>query len=504
MKKMVIAGLIMVFLSGGISKVQAFEESGQVNALDLRNLVVDDGMAMTRNEISVEPDTTYTLVLSSDFLGDHYGFITTMDLVTIDEEGVFEWRFLKDFTQSNGYVEFETHGDTIHLQDLPLDPRNGHRAMLFKGHYESFDGYKPFVFETLLFHDEETIVIPYETDLSLSDIDRLVGAYGPNQEEIDHITKEDDYTTGNKRPGTYVIRFESTYHDVVSTFDLFIRVVDDKAPEIIHDGEYVFDYTGRPTLSEIMGLLTIEDNVDQLGPEDLSVVSDTYQDASAPGTYEIVLKTSDSSGNETIEEIEVTLLDSMGPIVDGTDIIFIYTEDEPLSNEDILSHYDVYDAVDGDDVHYGIDYDTYQRTRIPGVYEVSIRAIDSDGNQTTRYIEIHVIGNSPVRFEIGDLDLVTTTREILGEDDLVAFMNDTLQNLGYDASNIKITYDDYSARSDEEGTYYVYFDYEIDEKSYQSRLSVSVEDEKPDVIVYALMGTLILGAVGFFVIRRRR
>jgi hypothetical protein len=504
MKKMVLLGLVFILSLVGHTRVYAREESETKNVLDLRNLVVLDGMAMTKDHIVVEEQAVYTLVMSAEVLGNHYVLVETMELVITDDAGSMAWAFQKDEMQKKGYVEFETRNDRIQLKDIPIDPQECYQVMLFKGNYADYSGFEPFYTGNSEVHGEETIEIPYETELSLADIENLVSAYGPDHEQLDYMTIKDEYSTGNKMPGTYVLSFESIHQGVISTFDLFIRIVDDQSPTIICEPEYVFEFADRPTIAEMMERIMVQDNVDELGSEDLYVVSDTYTDAAEPGTYEVVLKAIDSSGNEAVEDIQITLLDSMGPIVEGTDILFVYTEDEPLSHDDILAHYHVYDEVDGDDVYYGIDYDTYQGTRIPGVYTVSIRAIDRDGNQTTHYIEIHVVNNSPVRFEIGDVELLTTTHVTLSEDDLIAFMDDTLNDMGYEPANLTITYDDYSGNAQETGTYYVYFDYEIDEKPYQTRLSVSVEDEEHGIIAYVLVGIALLGGFGIWMIRRRR
>ncbi|MFP4187689.1 MAG: hypothetical protein ACLFSU_05930, partial [Acholeplasmataceae bacterium] len=275
MKNLLVTGLILVLLLVCGPEVQAHEEETRKNVLDLSNLVVRDGMAHTKEGIDVDANENYTLVMSRGFLGEHYASLATKALLIEGESSSVERTFRKDGVEQRGYVEFEAPGDRIHLTGIPLDPQECYRVMLFKGDYADYAEFEPFFSGTLEVHSERTIEIPYETELSVADIEDQVRAYGPGRQPIEHTMIEDEYSSGNRMPGTYALRFEAVHRDVIGTFHLFVNVVDTRPPEISGETEYYYEITERPTVAEIKELMVVADNVDELGPEDLRVVTDT-------------------------------------------------------------------------------------------------------------------------------------------------------------------------------------------------------------------------------------
>ncbi|MBE0700440.1 MAG: hypothetical protein IH571_02020, partial [Acholeplasmataceae bacterium] len=166
--------------------------------------------------------------------------------------------------------------------------------------------------------------------------------------------------------------------------------------------------------------------------------------------------------------------------------------------------FEIIDDVDGTNVTTQLIQNQYLQTRTPGIYQVSIRSTDQQGNQTTKHIRIHVVNNTGPSFEIDEIILNLDTVSHMDESELVDWFRTHLNKHGYQATQLQIVYNEYENNHDEEGTYYVYLSYQVGDNDYVSRIQVIVEDESFSILSYAYYLILVpIFGISFYFVKRK-
>lgn len=480
------------------------------NYLNLSNLVMipgDSGFAYTQNPILVKQNHQYTIVLDFGFLGQHSDWLgdIMISYEEIPSHDTYDLLILADFVNERAYVEFIPHEDYIHITSLPMIPEN-YNAMLYEGLYANFSGYEPYIDQSEEMTYYGVLPVDYDENMTAEQIKAYIHASDPDGTPLNITTESDDYSSGDKKPGSYEMVFMTEYNQIAKKYYLEVRVFDQAAPIIVDPGIISVPLSEKKSLNEIKEMISVSDNVDTLTYNDLTVTGDTYSIASTVGTYSITFQAIDSSFNQASRTVTVKLVDLSGPIITGPSDIYLYTTDAPLSVQQIKDYYTFIDDVDGTNVGVIFTIDSYQQTQIEGTYNITMKAVDQQLNFRLMNIKIHVIENRGPVFTTDEIILDIDTADAMTEQEIIDWFTNHTLSMGYDISHVRILYNEYENHRDEDGSYYVYLNYDVNGEAISSRIRLDVEDasQNYNFMPYLLVGIPSIGGlITLFIIKRK-
>ncbi len=445
----------------------------------------------------------FTLVMSYAYVNTYFTEVMDSDFeYEIFETGQpFTYRYIADEINHLIYVEFTPLADfTLFNVPVTLDSTNpNYEIVMYIGTYQNFKGFEPYLNEDYKRSESGTIDINYDHLLSTDDLLSLITAYDNNHNAITYDVIKDTYSDGNKLPGSYEIKLLATLNHIKKYYMLSIVVKDTTPPEIIGPKEITLTYGDKKLLTEIMMQYIVSDNVDQLTYENIEIVRDEYSSSSTIGAFVVEMKISDSSGNETSNQVTINVLDQVPPKIKGPDAMMVYTTDDPLDSLEILSAYSAYDDVDGS-VSVTVTSDNYHQDVNEGVYEMVLKSTDAHQNEALKTIYIHVIENRGPSFEVETPIIETSTTKMMTQNDVLRYMQNYLYKQNSNIENIDIVYNEYENHESEAGSYYIYFNYDLNGETYTSRVNVEVVDNF-DLIDYWYYGFVIIPIGAFIMIR---
>src|SRR3989339_875916 len=428
----------------------------RVNYLDLSQLVydpIDIGSAYTNEPMSLKPNTTFTFVVSRNFLGEQWDSLSNIEIEIEEFTGsyYFAGYLTKDDVNQRAYITFTTTEGLIHLYGIPVKDLHNYDIMVYEGEYTDFPGFVPY------HEDSEQLeyfgVLPLDVDSqpTLEVIQSYVVAKNPFGVVIPTSLVYDDYSISEKKPGTYQMVFETIYHQIKKRYYLDVRVFDLVAPII-------------------------------------------------------TLEATDSSGNTSTLNIPIQLIDIEGPVIQGPSSIYLYATDTPLTNVEVQQKLLINDDVDGSNVTVNLITNHYNQQTIPGVYQMTFEAKDQAQNSSTFDILIHVIENRGPVFEQSDLILNKTTADQMTEAEMITWLREQLLLSGLHATDIIILYNEYEEHNKESGSYYVYLSYQVDGSPMTSRIRIDVEEKPSPILSYAIPASaiLLIGSGIFIWIKRKK
>lgn len=482
------------------------------NYLSLSNILVletPEYYAQTIEPIRVKENTTYTLVFDFDYLGQ-----LTMDLsgvyVGIDEDdGTFYHHgfIIEDRNSERAYFEFTTLNEWIQILFMPNGRTNSYNAMLYEGSYVDFDGFVPYVHSSEVMTYQGLVPMDYDNPLTMNQIKSYVTAYNSQGHAIVYDVIQDSYSGSSKLPGTYQMMFQVTHNLITKKYILDIKIFDLTSPIISIPELIEIPLVDKIDVSEIKTMLIVTDNVDSIPSSSLSILSDTYSTATSVGTYHVLFEATDLSGNKSTLEVPVTLVDKIGPNIAGPQLIYLYTTDATLSNASILSKYHAIDDVDGN-VSVSISYNVYNQKVIPGVYQMTLSASDSQMNTTLKNIQIHVIENKGPIFETNEKIIEKSVADTMSDTDIINWFKTQLELSGITASHVRILFNEYKNNEKESGSYYVYLSFESNGNAETTRIRIDVIEEENNapylLYISIASGLSILGfGVAYYVKKKR-
>ena len=137
-----------------------------------------------------------------------------------------------------------------------------------------------------------------------------------------------------------------------------------------------------------------------------TLVSDDYNNSKNVGVYELVYSAKDTSNNERMLKVNVNVIDSIPPTIEGPDIVEWDCYNSFPHPVQILAYYTAYDAIDGDVSDSLITTSTLLFVYQQGVskdYEVTIKATDNAGNVAMRTIIVRSKDITPPTLHVKDL-----------------------------------------------------------------------------------------------------
>jgi hypothetical protein len=482
------------------------------NYLDLQNLRFHDNrsdLAETINHIRVKPNVWYTLVLDYDFIGNHASYPEYIE-VLIEEgygEDLYSESMIDDPSNGRVYFEFMPVTEWIRFHELPIDNQRNYEAILYEGLYIDFDGFEPYICETEILEYGGTLPMDYDYQLTTEQIKGLIEAKDPYGGLIEYIVESDDYSSSLKKPGSYDMVFVSTFNQISKKYLLDIRVYDLASPLISLSEDIQIQLSEKLTMDEIKQLISVTDNVDDMTWTDLVVIEDTYSSATTVGDFSITVEATDTSGNSSNLVIPIQLVDLVGPTISGPLSIYLYTTDVALTNQQILNMFNAYDDVDGSNVLFDITTNNYNQQTSPGVYQMTLRAGDSQYNFTYKNIEIHVIENRGPVFVEDETILQASTAENMTDQEIIDWFKNLTQLSGLSVSQVSVIYNEYEGNEQLGGSYYVYLNYDLDGQTQTSRIRIDVEEDKTDInyfVVGTIGGSISLGLISFFILKKKK
>jgi len=517
MKKII--ALCFIFLIGFISmgSLKAQETSQMpvgINYLSLSNLLAytnDGSLGVTVNPIAVLSNTNYTIVIDIDYFGGDINFDHIAEVELIPADGYacdIDIQFFYNEAHSVAHGTMNTYGcQLIHLKNIPLPKTTNYNIVMIKGTFDQFVGFEPYLSQNEVLVYEGFLAVDYDDLYDTSDIKVLITAKDALGHDISYDTIEDTYSISQKLPGTYHMRFSASQHLITKQLFLDIRVFDLTAPKIILPEALEIPLAHKLTLSDIKALILVTDNVDILDAQDLVIITDTYSSADQVGTYTIEVSITDSSGNITHETLSVSLIDRLGPVITGPKQIYLYTTDDTLTDFQIIEKYQAIDDVDGPHVSFTISLNTYLQTKTPGIYDLTLEAIDSNQNITNYGVKIHVIENRGPEFFMAGLILEMTTKQLMTEQEIIDWFKNQAVSSGYQVSHVRVLFNEYKDSEKAQGTYYVYLSYDLDQDTYTTRVKVDVgAAQSSDIWLPISIGSmlLVIGATTLFILKRKK
>ncbi|MGE4320499.1 MAG: hypothetical protein AB7E61_03495 [Acholeplasmataceae bacterium] len=514
MKKIILITLLCLVVSISVGETFALENQAPN---DFRNYINLSRFKKTRFTIDgycddiydITPNDTYTLVMSYEYLGDHLSEVRSkeLEIEVVPDAVPFVYAYLDDQVNQRIYVEFQPQDDfTVFSMPFDIDNVNpNYEVILYHGSYEEFPGFEPFLDTSFNRIDYAEITMSYDQQLTEEQLLDLIHAYDSNHQVLNYSITSDNYFGSDKMPGTYELMLMSELNHIKKYLMLSIIIIDKEAPIIIGPDVINVTFGDEPSLMELFDQFTITDNVDILDQSDILIEQENYSTANSIGSYTVYFSVTDHAGNTAYDSFVVNINDDTAPTIFGPDQIFLYTDDQPLSTLEILDLFSANDDVD-QNVEITILSDQYLQTTIAGVYEVLLQASDAHENIGTYQSFIHVIDNQAPIFEYDEPILNLITTEVMNETDMIVYFKNYMSSQNHNIENVSILYNEYLDHENNEGSYYVYFSYQLNGIDYTSRILVDVSKQNTwlDYWYYGLGMIPLIGITIFIVVRKKK
>ena len=253
----------------------------------------------------------------------------------------------------------------------------------------------------------DTIQAVYPNVYTSQDILNLLSASDNYDGDISNniILTSDNYTLNSNITGTYQMEFEvSDSSGNKTTYIQQIEVVDNEGPIISGISSVVIGYDTTMTLESIGENLTYTDNYDLADDLILAVDIDDYSNnLNIIGNYQIIFSVTDSSGNKTIKEVIVEVVDQIGPVVYFNESVIQTYTDTVMALPDFVQLLKATNEIDRHkDYYLTVKYDSYTKNAMnPGTYHLSLDLVDNFGCEITKDFEIKVIEKPYDYVEVG-------------------------------------------------------------------------------------------------------
>lgn len=299
----------------------------------------------------------------------------------------------------------------------------------------------------------------------------------------------DNYTPNKAVLGTWEVTFgvqDAAGNE--STLLVYITVADVTAPVITGNSTKVqISYTKTYDIAAFKSTLSITDNYDTLSNSDIVIHSDGYtSNKSNLGTYTIIFRGTDDSGNYVDFTKQVEVIDDVAPIINGPTTL-TKPAASILTLAEIKSQLSATDAKDGNltsSITVVEDNYTGNGNKV-GNYTITFRVADSKGNETTHVVTVTVIDNIPPIWYIQDgVSIKIVPPATITRQQIIDILVATGQLNITSTMEINFTHDTYTGNENTPGVYMMTLAYkDTSGNEGVHTLSVTVlEDENEDPI----------------------
>lgn len=278
-------------------------------------------------------------------------------------------------------------------------------------------------------------------------------------------------------PGSY--SFTASYPGTSSIY-FTVKVADSFSPVISGQLNYSTNADNPISLEEIKSNLRAVDETD--GSVEITIIEDNYSsNKNQKGSYTIVFRATDKSGNSSDCFVTVIVLDESAPVISGSSKVTRRLSSD-LTVEEIKSSLNVTDNLDSS-VPLVVELDNYTSNKdIPGTYQVIFSATDSSGNKSTHTVEVIVVDDvKPVITGSNSYtkhNNVTVSRDYYLSQLEVSDNVDTLE-----LSQLNIVSDTFTGNADKVGTYQIVVNItdNAGNTSDNFTITITVDDKIPPV-----------------------
>lgn len=248
-----------------------------------------------------------------------------------------------------------------------------------------------------VFSDIGVIKAVYPNVYSIEEIKGMLTASDNYDGDISAgiILVEDRYTEFSSQTGLYEIEFNVTdTSGNITNYIQTIEVVDEEGPIISGNDNISVGYDQELSMSNIKYGLSVVDNYDLSSTIELVLESNNYTaNCHTLGTYLVQFSATDSSGNKTIKDITINVVDEIGPVVYlNSSIIQVYS-DTVLSLPDFAKLLvNTNELSNEQDYFIKIKYDSYSKNSYnPGTYHLYLDFEDGYGKILSKEFQINVL-----------------------------------------------------------------------------------------------------------------
>ncbi len=213
---------------------------------------------------------------------------------------------------------------------------------------------------------------------------------------------DDNYTANSAQLGIHEMRFSVTdTSGNHSELIVEIEVVDEASPIIQGATHVIVGYDQvLSALAVKAGLSAIDDHDGNLS-EAITLIQDDYTaNSRILGDHEMRFAVSDSTGNQTIVIVTISVVDEIGPLLYFDMAVIQIYNDMVLSLGDVAMLLRASGEIDpAKDHKLYVSFDSYSRhSFVPGVYHLSLRIEDEAGFSQEKTIAIKVIPRTEAMF----------------------------------------------------------------------------------------------------------
>jgi P2-related tail formation protein len=274
----------------------------------------------------------------------------------------------------------------------------------------------------------------------------------------------DNYTANSSVLGAHTVTLgvEDTAGNV-STFEFTINVVDITKPVINgNSAKATISYTQTYNIEAFRSTLTATDNYSTLSNAQITVESDGYtSNKTALGTYSIVFKVTDTSGNSNTFTKQVEVIDDVAPMISGQQT---YTKDATaiLLLDTIKANLTATDVKDGNRTAYiTVKEDNYTGNgNKVGTYTITFEVADTKNNKSTFVVTLNVVDDIPGVWYIADgVSIVLIPPMQLTHEQIINLLQKTGQISVSSTSHITFFMDEYTGNEETPGVYAMGFNF---------------------------------------------
>lgn len=516
---------------------------GGKNYISTNNLeYYTQGSFKTINNILVKPETTYVISFDIHFFTQGFEleiiFFNNMNPI---ESVVFVEGDAGDTDIDNehyGYFVFTTNAETNYVEIDFVDTTAYETQHLETVQLE--EGTKPTAREAYIegtvidttspyFQNAGNVISYVDQPITTLEIQNSLVAYDSVDGDVsNNITLlNDGYTENIGVLGQYTITFSVTDSSGnESLVDILVDIVDVLPPVFGNTTDIDVIYPNTKTVEQIISQLSASDNYDGDVSNQIQLVSDEYSvNASVIGDYQMQFKVCDGSGNETLKDIVIHVLDQEEPDIQGQSEIVIsynqyYSEPELINALSVIDNYD-------ESIDLIIENNTYKNNSHDiGTYSVLVSATDSSGNRSEKTITINVVDEIPPVIYLDASVIQVYSDTVLALPDFVDLLKRTNELDSKMDYTYSVVYDHYSDHSRVPGVYHLKLRFENNfGEEIDKEIEVRVLDKDIDGIVFSEnikqdnvfekhkekfivggVGSLFLGsqAVWFFIYRKKK
>ncbi len=244
-----------------------------------------------------------------------------------------------------------------------------------------------------------------------------------------------------------------------ATLEVQVLVKDVLAP-VGNDGAVTVSYTETYNLDQYMSSnqSSFSDNYDSTSDLSYDIASNNYTaNRTIPGTYEVVFRATDTSGNQGYATLSLTVIDNVAPVISGVKTITKATT-EILTAADIKDMISANDAIDGNlTSSIAIETDDYTGHGVTvGSYDIEFSVSDNSGNTSYYIVTVNVSDSIPPIIYIADGYFISVDQTVtLTLEDFKTILLNTGQ-IDVDGSGdvvILASYNEYADHEDIPGIY---------------------------------------------------